>query len=167
MQSEYFWPDTQAASWVALSRHVFRLRWNPAAFRGSEGERAQVGLGTGSADNFSRVSVCTLRLAVHWPRKKFQMPRNLCLLGIFLRASISGEVMRTAENTTNSFPYFLWHTGAYCQLLIHSTSRFTATVHYLDPTARPVISSLKCFVGESVTWPEILLCWEEMVSETL
>lgn len=53
---------------------------------------------SGSAHNFfNYVCVCRrVRVAVQWPRKKFQMPRNLSFNGNFVCVSMRGEVMRTA-----------------------------------------------------------------------
>lgn len=161
MQSEYFWPDTQPARWLALSQHVSRLWWNPAAFRGSEGERSRSGV----SKQFFKGECVHAPTGSSLAEKK--IPDAEEFVFTFLCVSIRGEVMRTAENTTNAFPYFLLHTWAYSQLFIHSTDCFTATVRYFDRTARPIISSLKCFVGEAVSCPEIPLCWEEMASETL
>lgn len=66
---------------MTLSQRFSRFWWNPAAFKDQRAKGPQLG----SADNFLRVSVCVskrVRVTVQWPRKKFQMLRNLSLLGI-------------------------------------------------------------------------------------
>lgn len=72
--------------WQLTSSHSFfffsRLCRSPAALKGQRVKKSRVGVST---QFFLTMCVCRrVRVAVQWPRKKFQMPRNLSFNGNFV-----------------------------------------------------------------------------------
>lgn len=88
--------------------------------------------------------------------------------GNFVCMSIKGEVMRTAENTTNTPPNFLFHIWTNSQSITDSTDYilqplFVILVYQHNLVFPEMIEAEK--KSASVTCPEIPSCLERMASE--